>query len=183
VTGKLVNTISAPSFNYSNLKTLAQGIDLGNNTINGFGDSDFPDQISALSAMIPSNGNGASATSPLNYVFIITDGLDDVTGASCPDWHCTSALQSSICANLKSKATVGVIYTTYNEIYNQNNAALGYETHYSDLVLPYASQIATNLQACATSSNFYYQANNGPAISTGIQTLFASSFQMSHLTP
>jgi Flp pilus assembly protein TadG len=182
VTGKLVNTISAPSSNYSNLKTLAQGIDLGNNTTSGFGDSDFADQISTLNGMIPANGSGASAASPLNYVFIITDGLSDVPNSSCPDWHCTSALQASICSTLKTKATVGVIYTTYSPIYNQNNSALGYEALYSQLVVPYVGQIAANLQACATSSNFYYQANNGPAISTGIQTLFASSFQMSHLT-
>jgi hypothetical protein len=182
VSGKLVNTISTPSSNYSNLITLAKGIDLGGNTSSGDGDSDFPDQIAKFNTMLPSNGSGASAASPLNYVFFITDGLGDVPGSSCQHSHCMSAFQSSICSSIKSKATVGVIYTTYNPIYAQNNVGSGYESLYSILALPYTSQIVGNLQACATSLSLYYEANDGPAISLGIQTLFASTFQMSHLT-
>ncbi len=182
VSGVLVTTVSAPSTNYTNLTSLAATIDLGNNTSGGSGDSDFSDQITKFNTLLPANGTGASAVSPLNYVFIITDGLTDTPGSSCTSGHCTSAFASSLCATLKTKSTVGVIYTTYNPIYNANNSANGYEINYYQLVYPYSSNIAPNLQSCASSSTYYYEASDGPAITTGMQSLFASSLQTARLT-
>jgi Flp pilus assembly protein TadG len=182
VSGNLVNTISAPSYNFSNLLTLAGTIDLGNNVSAGDGDSDFSDQLSTFNGDVPANGTGASASSPMNFVFIITDGLTDTPNLACTSGHCTSAFASSFCSTLQTKATVGVIYTTYLPIYNNNNSANGYETNYATLALPYVSSIPGNLQSCATSSSYYYQASDGPAITTGMEALFASSMQTAHLT-
>jgi hypothetical protein len=176
VSGTLLNTVSAPSTNFTSLATLAATIDLGNNVSGGDGDTDFVDQIANFNAILPLNGSGASAASPINYVFIITDGLADTPGA-CTSGHCTAAFSPSYCAGLKANATVGVIYTTYQTIYNQNNSANGYETNYSALVLPYVNQIQPNLQSCATSSNYFFVASDGPAISTAMQALFAQSQQ------
>jgi putative Flp pilus-assembly TadE/G-like protein len=175
VSGTLLNTISAPSSNYTSLTSLAATIDLGNNETVGLGDSDFADQLSQFNTILPANGSGASASSPANYVFLITDGLIDTPGSGCTSGHCTGAFSPSYCTNLKAKATVGVIYTTYLPIYNQNNSANGYETNYKNLVLPYVNQIAPNLEACATSSSYYFEASDGPAISTAMQSLFAAS--------
>jgi hypothetical protein len=176
VSGKLLNTISAPTSNYTSLTTLAASIDLGNNVTGGDGDSDFVGQIAKFDATLPSNGTGASAASPINYVFVITDGLADTPG-SCTWNHCTAAFSSSDCTGLKANSTVGVIYTTYQAIYNQNNSANGYETNYSTLVLPYANQIQPNLQSCASSSSYFFVASDGPAITTAMQALFAQSQQ------
>jgi Flp pilus assembly protein TadG len=181
VSGTLLNTISAPSSNYASLMSLAATIDLGNNEAVGLGDSDFADQLSKFNTILPANGSGASASSPANYVFLVTDGLIDTPGCGASN-HCTGAFSPSYCTNLKAKATVGVIYTTYLPIYNQNNSANGYETNYNSLVLPYVSQIAPNLQACATSSSFYFEASDGPTISTAMQSLFAASQQGAGLT-
>jgi Flp pilus assembly protein TadG len=176
-TGILVNVISAPSSSYSTLYSQAATIDLGNNTSGGSGDSDFTDQLTTFNAMVPANGSGVSAVSPLNYVFIITDGVTDTPGSSCTSGHCTSAFSASNCTSLKTKATVGVIYTTYNPIYAQNNKALGLENNYSNLVNSFVSQVPTNLQACASSSKYYFQASDGPAITTAMQALFAATQQ------
>jgi Flp pilus assembly protein TadG len=181
VSGTLVTTVASPSSNYSSLLTSAGTIGLGNNTSAGYGDTDFTDQLSTFNSMVGSNGTGATSASPINYVFIITDGLSDVPNGS---WigHATAAFDPSLCSTLKTKATVGVIYTTYLPIYNQNNSGAGYESNYATLVAPYVSQIPGNLQSCATSAAYYYQASDGPAITTGMQTLFASSLQATRLT-
>ncbi len=186
--GSLVRIISSPSYNYTNLATLAATIDLGNNNSGGVGDSDLPDQITTFTSNMPANGSGASAASPQNYVFIITDGLTDVTGSGCPNGHCTGYLTSSSCNALKAKATVGVIYTTFNPIYayvlsgSTYVPSTTYESNYATLVAPYVGSIPGALQSCASSASYYYQASDGPAITSGMQTLFTSSLQTAHLT-
>jgi Flp pilus assembly protein TadG len=182
VTGKLFNTIASPSSNYSSLTSLAATIDLGNNVAGGLGDSDFVDQLTQFNAVIPASGSGVSATSPLNYVFIITDGMVDTPGAGCIDGHCTAAFLSSYCSSLKTKATVGVIYTTYLPIYTNNNPADGYHIAYAALAEPYVGQIPTNLQNCASSSSYYFEASDGPAITTAMQALFAQTISTATLT-
>ncbi len=171
VSGSYLGTITSPTSNYTSLTSLATQIDLGNNTSAGIGDSDFVDEFTALNNVLPANGSGVSATSPLNYVFIVTDGVTDVRG-SCTDGHCTSAFNPDNCTPLKAKATVGVIYTTYLPIYQQNNPAMPLVQTYQDLVNPFVNQIAPNLESCATSSDYYFQATDGPAISAAMQALF-----------
>jgi Flp pilus assembly protein TadG len=178
VSGKLLNTVAAPSTNYASLTTAAGTIDLGNNTINGLGDSDFTDQLASFSSnVLPANGSGASAVSPRNYVFIITDGLYD----SCGNTHCTATLNPANCNALKANATVGVIYTTFNPIYANNVQADGFEYNYQTYAAPYVGQIPAALQSCVSSLDFYYEADDGPAISSGMQQLFASSLKASRL--
>jgi Flp pilus assembly protein TadG len=179
-TGTLVTQISAPSNNYSDLQTLANGLDLGNNTSSGVGDSDFPNEINYfVSKFLGNNGTGLTASSPINYVFIVSDGLYDVPG-SCTDGHCTSAFVSNgtspSCSQIKQQATVGVIYTTYNPIYYDNTPTT-LNDDYSPLAAPYAagtpSPITTNLTACASSPSLFYTASDGPGIDSAMQALFS----------
>jgi hypothetical protein len=181
-TGKELRTVASPSYNYTSLATAAATIDLGNNTSGGIVDSDFSGELSQFYSILPANGSGASAASPMNYVFLITDGLIDTYSTGCTSTHCTGAFNSSYCNNLKMRATVGVIYTTYLPIYNQNNSANGYELNYSDLVEPYVTQIQPNLLSCASASSYFYEASDGPAITTGMEALFKQSQQSAILT-
>jgi Flp pilus assembly protein TadG len=183
----IVTQVFAPTTNLSSssVSTSLGQITLGANTPGGVGDSYLGGTSGQIAYFannyLPAQGSGASASSPQNYVFLITDGVNDTAG-NCTSGHCTSALTASDCAALKTNATVGVIYTTYLPIYNLNNSAYGYETNYANLVLPFAGSIASNLQGCASSSSYYFEASNGPAITTGMQTLFASSLQTARLT-
>ena len=52
---------------------------------------------------------------------------------------------------------------------------------YAALVNPFAASIAPALQACASSPTYYYEASDGPAITTGMNALFASSEQAARL--
>ncbi len=176
VTNVLVNTVSPPTADFNTLSGLAGSIDLGNNNSAGFGDSDFTDQINTFSNMIPANGTGGVG-SPLNYVFIVSDGLAD----SCQNSHCDGAFSSALCNQLQAKSTVGVIYTTYVPItdqagspsYNPNITAG--EGNYNRLVVPYLNSIPQNLQQCASSQNLYFQASQGPEIVSAMAQLFAET--------
>lgn len=178
--GVIPQDTATTSTDYSSLQTAVSSIDLGDNQSGGIGDSDFVDELSAFNSMlvkagITANGSGASATSPINYVFIITDGAVDTKG-SCPSGHCTSAFDPANCTALKSKATVGTIYTTYNDIWANNNPTAGVlEGNYAGLVKPFVSQIGPNLQSCATSADYFFPANEGPEIVAAMQSLFAKT--------
>ena len=166
-------TLSTPSSNYSALITAANGIDLGPNTSAGIGDTDFIDSMPALTAVVPTSGDGSSATKAQQFVFLMTDGVQDINGG-CVDGHCTQAFDPAKCAALKAKGvTVGVIYTTY--------LAMPSEQTYRDLVQPFAGQIAPNLQACA-SSGWFYQATDASDIQTAINALFAQATSHGVLT-
>jgi len=171
-------------------------MDLGPNTPGGLGDSDLASQITSFAASLPAQGTGASASSPLNYVFLVTDGVVDIAATTCPSTsvflygHCVSALSSSVCNQLKAKATVGVIYTTYlpipydpNHLTNPNCAP--YECNYKYFVYPLQNPVDTltnNLTACATSSSYFFPATYGPQIIAAMQSLFNTSLQTVRLT-
>jgi len=186
-----INTVATLSANYTALTTAAGTIDLGNNNVSGRGDTNFPSQLSAFnSTILPANGTGATAASPQNYVFIITDGVEDTYGASCTDTHCTSVFDSTQCTPLKAKATVGVIYTTYLPIYQNNGTSGTQDAAYAALVNSFnrvtapatTTPIQQALTACASNGTYYYEASDGPAITTGMNALFASSLQAARLT-
>ncbi len=177
-----INTVAPLSSDYSAISAEAATIDLGANTSGGIGDTNFPSQLSAFnSAILAANGSGATAASPVNYVFIITDGVEDTPGSGCIDGHCTAVFNSAQCTPLKAKATVGVIYTTYLPIYKFNGTSGALDGAYSDLVNSFAANIAPALQACASSPTYYYEASDGPAITTGMNSLFASSEEAARL--
>ncbi|NIJ08150.1 hypothetical protein FHS31_001760 [Sphingomonas vulcanisoli] len=180
-TGQKITKISDPTADYATLTTLVGNITLGNNNSGGTGDTDFPNELSAFNSYIPTNGSGALAASPKNYVFIITDAAGDVPG-SCYTGHCMSVFSPDNCTSLKAKATVGTIYTTYLPIYNKNDQTQGYEAAYAALIDPIVSQFAPNMQSCATNASYYYQATDGPALNAAMQKLFASTLNTARLT-
>jgi Flp pilus assembly protein TadG len=180
-TANLVSTISIPSSNYSDLSSTANSIDLGNNNSGGTGDSDLTNQLTTFNTLIPANGTGTSSASPLNYVFIITDGVIDTPG-ECTSGHCTAAFNQTICKSLKAKSTVGVIYTTYLPIYSGNIPAFGLEQNYAALVSPFITNVPTSLSGCASSPAYYFEAKDGPAITTAMNALFSSTYQSARLS-
>jgi Flp pilus assembly protein TadG len=168
--------VAPMSSNYASLTAAAQTLDLGANNATGIGDTDLQTTLTNFGAnVLPTQGTGWSAQSPLNYVMIVTDGVNDTPGAGCMDGHCTSVFSSTPCAAIKQNATVGVIYTTYLPIYQGNDPANGYEFNYQNLVLPFQSQIAPSLQSCASGSSNYFEADDGPALISAMSSLFQSS--------
>lgn len=167
----------SPSSDYSAVQSATNLIALGNTvSTSNRGDTDFVNEFADfLSAFKSPNalvqGSGASATSPINYIFLITDGLSNTVG-SCSIYNvCTSAIGASDCNSLKSVANVGVIYTTYLPIY-QYNTSPNLETRYKALVDGKTTGISTNLQSCASTSSLYFEAQDGPSLVASMQSLF-----------
>jgi Flp pilus assembly protein TadG len=199
----MLNAISPPTSNFktllpmtatpasSPLSSATPVVDLGDNNAAGYGDSYMSNannqNQNSLSQFYSSvlttatNGSGATPTTPQNFVIIITDGVDDEYG-NCAFTHCVAPLDPTLCAQLKTKATVGVIYTTYNPIYTNNDPTQGLDFRYTGLIQPLASQIAPALQACASSPLFYFEASDGPSITTGMRQLMANSQLKARLT-
>ena len=181
-TGKRVTfLLDPPSNNYTTVQSTGSAITLGNTIgTSNSGNTDFHNEISDFLAglrtatgksTVLSQGSGASATSPLNYVFLITDGLNDVNGNCTPYGICGTPFDANDCVALKANATVGVIYTTYNPIY-QFNTAPQLETRYANLVDGKPPLARTALQNCATSSQWFTEASDGNALIASLQVLF-----------
>jgi hypothetical protein len=94
----------------------------------------------------------------------------------------TSAMPASACSSLKAKWTVEVIYTTYLPIYNNNQSWQGFDWTYTDLVLPVAASLSSNLQGCASSPSRFFEATDGPTLISAMQTLFANTVSSARLT-
>ncbi len=175
--GKPFATLASPSTNYTSLYNVAGELDLGDNNSYGIGDTDYLDGMPALTSTVPASGAG-TASSPQQFVFLMTDGVEDMWESSqsnCPPntygWngsHCTLPFDPSTCNTLKNtkNVTVGVIYTTYLPNPSDGN--------YQQLVEPFQSQLATNLQSCA-SPGWFYQASDANDIQTAINALFAKA--------
>ena len=157
-------------------------LDLGSNNSGGTGDSNQTQSLATFAQKLPASGDGSSASSPLVYVYVITDGALDTPGA-CVDGHCTSAMQSSACSALKQKgATVGVVYTTYINIYTHNNPALGLDARFNDLIQPFVGFISGNLSGCSSGAGWYYQATDDTALLNAVNNLFASTLSLVRIT-
>ena len=174
--GQPLATLASSSTNYSTLYTAAGKLDLGDNDSAGIGDTDYADAMASLTSTVPTSGSGSSG-SPQQFVFLMTDGVDDVWASSlskCPSgtlgWngsHCTQAFDPSTCTTLKSKGvTVGVIYTTY--------LSMAGTSSFDQLVSPFFSSLPTNLQSCA-SPGWFYQASDANDIQVAINALFAKA--------
>ena len=185
--GTGLTTIAASSSNYTSLSSSVDNIDLDSTTdTNGFGDTGATLTASAstnnamqtLTSNVPTSGNGASAGAPVQYVFIMTDGVEDIhitDGSTCTAqggkaWvynHCTAPFDPAQCAALKAKnVTVGVIYTTYLQMPSRNE--------WTNLVQPFTGSIASNLQSCA-STGWYYEATEASDIQAALNALFAQA--------
>ena len=176
-TGKGVQFIkNPPTTDYTAAQAAVSTIDLINTDgSQSTGNTDFHDEITDfLAGLSPAltQGSGASATSPLNYIFLITDGINDVRG-NCNKYKlCSSPIDAYECNVLKKNAIVGVIYTTYLPIY-QFNGPSDLEDRF-DVIMgaPQPAQAKLALQNCATSSDWFFEAQDGPTLISAVQALF-----------
>ena len=168
-----LNTLSVPTQSYSTLAQINDNIDLGTNDNPGHSADTYTQNVVAdFTNIIPANGDGTSSMSPLNYVFVLTDGTYDV---GCSSGSCVGPYNPSWFASLKAKSTVGVIYTTYYPFYNNNNPNNGLDYFYVTNISPIESQLVPNLKSCASDPQWFIQASDGPSINNALQNLFAQA--------
>ena len=186
-------TIQSLTTNLSTAKTSANAIDLMTVPYQNYADdtdTDFGDVLTDMNGAVPTPGDGTASSSPLKYVFFVSDGVGDrvngspgcpqpVTNGSDPQTgknyvRCQEPLNVSYCTTLKNRGIkVAVLYTTY--------LPLPTNPWYNTWIAPFASQIATNMQSCA-SPGFYFEVSPSQGISDAMNALFKKAVSQARLT-
>jgi hypothetical protein len=178
---------SSGTINYA-AANLAAVLDTGNNVSLGSGGTHFENAFHSMNGLINYVGTGASPSSPLPYVFVITDGSQDYQTYSTGTWSGTggSPYQNSattvptvLCTPLKDRGiTIAILYIPYETISPSNPAFANNEDGYANANIP---NIPSALQACA-SPNFYFTASTPAAITTALQQMFAQAVSTAHIS-
>ena len=161
-------------------------IDINSNL--GSGGTHFENALPSMNTLITSVGTGASSSSPLPYVFLITDGSQDCqtqwngnwSGDAGCDQHYNSAttVEASLCTTLKNRGiTIAVLYIPYETIANATTFANSEDIYANDNI----PNIPAALQACA-SPNFYYTATTPTDINNALIEMFEQAVSTAHIT-
>lgn len=152
--------------------------------------------MSTLISTIGANGNGSSASSPLKFMILVTDGLqsDRVWNYNYPGitvgydsaWNYNSTdfgtyaapISQSQCNQIKNNGVVlAVLETPYVPLTGQDPKYLPYEGEVRHVIYPGGpnggnpvSAVSAALSSCAT-TGYYFQAVNSTDIATGFLTL------------
>lgn len=192
MTTSLTGSISTAAANLASL------LDTGVNTSLGSGGTHFENAFSSMNSLITSVGTGRSSSSPLPYVFIVTDGSQDYQTQSggnwsAQNWSSTSAVpyqnsattippnsvtSTDYCTQMKNRGiTIAVLYIPYETIQNATSFANS-EDVYANNNIP---NIPTALQSCA-SPNFFYTANTPTDINNALIAMFDQAVSTAHLS-
>jgi Flp pilus assembly protein TadG len=174
------------------------GVGSANSTL-GSGGTHFENALHSMNSFITSVGTGGSASNPLPYVFIITDGSQDYQTQSGGSWgsqnwtanasvpHQNSATvippnseqSTDYCGTMKSRGiTVAVLYIPYETIQDANSAFASDEDGYANSNI---QNIPGALQACA-SPNFYFTATTPQDIQNALIQMFQQSLISAHVS-
>ncbi|MCK1419844.1 pilus assembly protein [Bradyrhizobium sp. 182] len=168
------------SASLSSAKSAAGKIDLmsvnGQNE-NGDQDTAFTAIFPAIDKEISSPGPGTSS-SPLKYLFFVSDGVADESNTAClkplsGSTRCQSPLDPLLCKAMRDRGVkVAVLYTMY--------LALPTNSWYMKWINPFNagpygpspnSEIAQNMQSCA-SPGLYFEVSPTQGISEAMNALF-----------
>jgi Flp pilus assembly protein TadG len=188
-----LTAIQSLTSNLTTAKASAAAIDLMTVPYQNYaGDTDtnFGDVLGDMNSAIPLPGNGATALTPQKYLLFVSDGVGDrvngspgcpqpVTQSSDPQTgknyvRCQEPLDTSLCTAIKNRGVkVAVLYTTY--------LPLPTNAWYNSWIAPFASDIATNMQSCA-SPGLYFEVGPNQGISEAMNALFQKAVAMARLT-
>jgi Flp pilus assembly protein TadG len=160
----------------NDIKTATPNIDIAYAYYNqSDNQTDFERAIAKMNTTIPDSGNGLTAASPIRFLFLVTDGVED-TGGSVTNQSAGFQYQSnrfigpfspSTCTALKNRnVKIGIIYTQYLPLYDN--------AFYNSYVKPYETKIGPALQACA-SDGLYFQVASGGDITAAMLKLFSAT--------
>lgn len=184
---RYIETYQALSTNLSTVSTAAGSlttlIDNGNGSSSlGSGGTHFENALPELNSVITNVGNGSKASSPLPYVFMVTDGSQDnqyqINSGSWYGSNSATTLDTSNCTTLKNRGIkIAVLYTPYVPIPNPTTI-WNNEDGYANANIP---NIPPVLQACA-SPGFFFTASDPTAITNTMKAMFLAALTEARLT-
>ena len=134
-------------------------------------DTYFSNAMSSITALDQAQPQGGDQA-PQRFLFVVTDGVYDQYSPG----RQIGAFKPSDCAAIKALGvSVLVLYTPY--------LPLPDNSFYVDNVQPISPQIVPNLQACASSPNYFFVASDANDIKTQMQNMLQLVVRStSHLT-
>jgi Flp pilus assembly protein TadG len=183
-------------------KQLANLLDTGQNATLGSGGTHFENALSSMNTFITNSmiGTGGSASNPLPFVFLVTDGSQDYQTQSSGNWGSQNWSASSNvpysnsatvmppynpndqsgtinntdwCATMKNRGiTVAVLYIPYQPINDPNSAFSNNEDGYANSNI---ASIPSALQSCAT-TGFYFTASTPTDIQNALVQMFLQAY-------
>ena len=178
---------SSLTSNLANAQTAAANINVqevySNNWLtktnqNNDTDTNFETAMSAINTLMPPPGTGTPASTPQEVLFIVSDGVDDEVSSSCSQSldgnRCQQPFSTTWCTTIKNRGIqIAVLYTDY--------LPLPTNSWYNDWIAPFQSQIAPNMQSCASPGLFFSVTTDGD-ITAAMQTLFQQAVAAARLT-
>ncbi len=177
ITSTGVTSLSYAASQISNL------LDTGVNTSLGSGGTHFENAFPTMNSLIKTIGTGASQSSPLPFVFLITDGSQDnqyyTTSTGWYGSNQATTLNPALCTQLKNHGiTISVLYIPYQTILNPNASFAGNEDGAANNNIPY---IPAALTSCA-SPNFFFTANSPADITNALAAMFNQAVAEARIT-
>ncbi len=182
-----LSTIQLLTSNLANAQAAAANINVeevySNNWLtktnqNNDTDTNFKSAMSAINTIMPLPGTGTPASTPQEVLFIVTDGVDDEVSSSCSQSldgnRCQQPFNTTWCTTVKNRGIqIAVLYTDY--------LPLPTNSWYNDWIAPFQSQIAPNMESCASPGMFFSVTTDGD-ITAAMQTLFQQAVAAARLT-
>jgi Flp pilus assembly protein TadG len=182
-----VTTVQSLTSNLTTAGTAAAGIDvlevydnncLTSSNCNNDTDTNFPSAMSGINTIMPAPGTGTSGSTPQEVLFLVSDGVEDDNTGTCSQTldgtRCQAPFDTTWCTTVKNRGIrIAVLYTTY--------LPLPTNAWYNTWISPFQSQIATNMQSCA-SSGLYFSITTDGDISAAMQALFEQAVSTARLT-
>jgi Flp pilus assembly protein TadG len=141
-------------------------------------DTNFDSAMSQINGIMPNPGTGASTSTPEEVLFLVSDGVEDDNSGVCSEpldgTRCQAPFDTTWCTTIKNRGIrIAVLYTQY--------LPLPTNTWYNTWISPWQSQIATNMQSCA-STGLYFSITTDGDISTAMQALFDQAVATARLS-
>jgi Flp pilus assembly protein TadG len=187
LTSSLSGSATSPgTINYAAAQ-LSNLLDSGPNTNLGSGGTSFTNAFAGIKKIIGTAGNGVSSSSPLSYIFLVTDGVEDDQSYSgngnWSDSQTITNLDTSQCTKLKNEGiTIAILYIPYQPIQNPTTFSGNEDGQVNALIAgSNGPDIPTNLKSCA-STNFFYTANTPADITNALIAMFEQAASTAHVT-
>ncbi len=166
------NTVYAPNSNIAAAAAAVQAMSVPVTTSGGSADTNIPLALQSITADIPTAGDGSSASSPLRFLFIISDGVADYFNAKGA--RVIAPLDPTECSALKAKGVqIMTLYTQYFPLVPPNVPTAN--AFYVANVAPFVANLSANLQACASSPSFAFQATDATSIGVALEAMLAAA--------
>ena len=151
---------------------------LTNTNNNSDMDTNFETAMSTINSIMPNPGPGTPNSTPQEVLFIVSDGVDDEQSVNCSQPlggnRCQAPFDTTWCTTVKNRGIqIAVLYTAY--------LPLPTNSWYNSWIAPFQSQIASNMQSCASPGLFFQVTTDGD-ITAAMQALFGQAIATARLT-